>query len=104
MKRIYSVSLKVSELDRSKIFKSDKTGISYANLNIRIDTEADEEYKQLSVWENQSKEERDAKENKKYLDSGAKLVWEEPTGDITPSIPTQSENFKEIPEKDDLPF
>lgn len=94
MASIYSASIDLSLIDKSKI--TEKNGKKYYNIQITLKDEADQYGQILSITENQSKEERESNVPKKYLGNG-KLVW----SDNKPSEPKQAESK---PAEDDLPF
>ena len=95
MASIYSASIDLSLIDKSKI--TEKNGKKYYNVQITLKDEADQYGQILSITENQSKEEREAKTAKKYLGNG-KLVWSDKVSE--PSTATPSTVVKD----DDLPF
>jgi hypothetical protein len=96
MASIFSASIDLSLIDKSKI--TEKNGKKYYNIQITLKDEADQYGQILSITENQSKEEREAKTNKKYLGNG-KLVWSD--NKVSEPAPAQSTSTKV---EDDLPF
>jgi hypothetical protein len=97
MASIYSASIDLSLIDKSKI--TEKNGKKYYNIQITLKDEADQYGQILSITENQSKEEREAKTAKKYLGNG-KLVW----SDNKVSEPAQAQSTSTVVVEDDLPF
>lgn len=97
MASIYSASIDLSIIDKSKI--TEKNGKKYYNIQITLKDEADQYGQILSITENQSKEERESKTAKKYLGNG-KLVWSD--NKVSEPAPSQSTNTQI--EETDLPF
>ena len=97
MASIYSASIDLSLIDKSKI--TEKNGKKYYNIQITLKDEADQYGQILSITENQSKEEREAKTNKKYLGNG-KLVW----SDNKVNEPAQVPAKNTVVDDQELPF
>jgi hypothetical protein len=72
MAKILNVSINVDKITKSKLIKGKKG--TYLSLNIAVNDEKDQFENDCSVWENQSKEERDSKTLKNYLGNG-KVIW-----------------------------
>ena len=72
MAQILGVSIDVTKLTKSR-FITGKKG-TYANIQIALNDEKDQFGNDCSVWESQSKEERDAKTPKNFLGNG-KIIW-----------------------------
>ena len=72
MAKILNVSINVDKITKSKLIKGKKG--TYLSLNIAVNDEKDQFDNDCSVWENQSKEERDSKTLKNYLGNG-KVIW-----------------------------
>lgn len=83
MATILNASLNVAKIDKTKLIAG-KTG-QFLNVTITINDEVDKFGNNASIFESQSKEEREAKAPKNYLGNG-KVIW---TSDK---------------KKDDLPF
>jgi hypothetical protein len=83
MATILNASLNVAKIDKTKLIAG-KTG-QFLNVTITINDEVDKFGNNASIFESQSKEEREAKTPKNYLGNG-KVIW---TSDK---------------KKDDLPF
>lgn len=93
MAHLISLSIDVSKIDKSKLIKGEK-GI-YLNLNLSVNDSKDQFGNDVSAWHGQSKEERDAGQQKVYLGNG-RVLW---TGTQQP----QGEHLKEE-DLDNLPF
>jgi hypothetical protein len=83
MATILNASLNVAKIDKTKLIAG-KTG-QFLNITITINDEVDKFGNNASIFESQTKEEREAKTPKNYLGNG-KVIW---TSDK---------------KKDDLPF
>ena len=72
MATILNASLNVAKIDKTKLIAG-KTG-QFLNVTITINDEVDKYGNNASIFESQSKEEREAKTPKKYLGNG-KVIW-----------------------------
>lgn len=72
MATILNASLNVAKIDKTKLI-SGKTG-QFLNVTITINDEVDKFGNNASIFESQSKEEREAKTPKNYLGNG-KVIW-----------------------------
>ena len=98
MAKILNVSVNVEKINKAKLIKGKKG--TYLSLNIAINDEKDQFENDCSVWENQSKEEREAKADKNYLGNG-KIIW---SNDPEATTQKAQEVGQEVDEDDDLPF
>jgi len=73
MARLISLSIDLSKIDKSKIKTSDKGG-QYYDVTISVNDEVNKFGQDVSMYESQSKDEREAKASKKYLGNG-KTFW-----------------------------
>lgn len=97
MGAIISASIDLAKIDRSKI-TAGKNGAKYYNILISVNDEKNQYGQDVAISENQTKEERERGEKKKYLGNG-KTIWS--GGNTTQR--TQS-NPNPPPSEDDLPF
>ena len=72
MATILSASLNVAKIDKTKLIAG-KTG-QFLNVTITINDEVDKFGNNASIFESQTKEEREAKTPKNYLGNG-KVIW-----------------------------
>lgn len=72
MATILNASLNVAKIDKTKLI-SGKTG-QFLNVTITINDEVDKFGNNASIFESQTKEEREAKTPKNYLGNG-KVIW-----------------------------
>ena len=98
MATIISASIDLTKIVKSKI-KEHANGSKYYNIQIFINDEPDKYGNNVSVQDNQTKEEREAKDKKNYLGNG-KVLWE---GNQKKSD-SVTETKSETPADDDLPF
>lgn len=97
MSKLLSLSVDVSKITKDKLIPGKKG--KYLKLTVSIGDEKDQYGNDVSCWEEQSKEERDAKKKKNFLGNG-KVFWE---SDSRPSQETHNHE-DESEEEDDLPF
>lgn len=67
MAQLLNGSICLSDIPKDKIWKSEKTGKQYLNINVWINDDADKFGNNGSIQVSQTKEERDANEAKKYV-------------------------------------
>jgi hypothetical protein len=106
MAQLFSASLDVSKITKSKLVKGEKG--NYLNITISINDETDKYGNVLTITESQTQEEREAKANRNYLANG-KLVWSTEGGSTAkqtpPAKPTPISSSEAIVEEgDQLPF
>lgn len=76
MSKLLGIKLDVTKLDKTRFFKAE-SGAIYADLDVWINEDADEDWKIVSVNQAQTKEEREAKEKKTFCGNGKLLYgWE----------------------------
>ena len=74
MGKIINVKVDVTKLDKDKFFKGKKG--TYANITVAENMDGESEYGDTHyVYEQQSKEEREAKTPKNYLGNGKEFVF-----------------------------
>ncbi len=97
MAQILNVKINLDKIIESKAFKG-KSG-RYYDVTITINDEADKFGNNVSVYDTQSKEDRENKAEKNYIGNG-KTIW---TSGKTPGV--QSQPARGVPSFDnDLPF
>lgn len=103
MAKILSVSIDVTKLDKTRFYKGQKG--TYANLQISVNDEPDQYGNDCSVWESQSKEERDAKKDRNFVGNG-KIVWSKDVQTTSNESKPEALQFETIVNQtgDDLPF
>lgn len=67
MSKLLSGSICLTDIPKDKIWKSDKTGKQYLNINVWLNDEPDQYNNNGSIQVGQTKEEREAKEKKVYV-------------------------------------
>jgi len=92
------ISICLSDIPASARKKSDKNGKIYCEIVVDKRKEKDAYGNDLTVYVNQSKEEREAKKPKEYIGNGKTIEFSRPTPEATP-IPNNIEE-----QTNDLPF
>lgn len=67
MSKLLTGSICLTDIPKDKIWKSEKTGKQYLNINVWINDDADKFGNNGSIQVNQTKEEREAKDTKVYV-------------------------------------
>ena len=103
MAKLISVSIDVTKLDKNKFIRGKKG--TYADLTISLNDQEDQYGNTVSIWQAQTKEERDAKERRNFLGNG-KVIWE---NDGQPRRQSAHERakangYQPDPEQNSLPF
>lgn len=84
MAKLISASIDLTKIDKSKIVSVNKqgqpfaNGAKYLNVTIAVNDERNEYDQDTSIYIQQSKEEREAKQNRTYIGNG-KIVWSSST-------------------------
>ena len=104
-KMMFGISLDVTKIPKDKLVKGKKG--TYLSLTGFIDDELNDYDQNISVWLEQSKEEREDKASKVYLGNG-KLFWSDDK-ELLPTAKTEVVGEAEKPkaqqdDDDDLPF
>jgi hypothetical protein len=102
MAGLLNISINVADLPKEK-FVQGKKG-TYYNFTVSVNDDTNQFGQNVSVYDSQTKEEREAKKQKKYIGNG-KVVWTdgqmtvvqktEDVGDVEP---------KQVESSDGLPF
>ena len=99
MASIIKTSIDLTKIDKTKIIDGKKG--KYLPITITINDELDQFNNQGPVIISQSKEEREAKENKVYL-GNVQVVWT--NGDNVPVAPRDGAPTQPAAVEEDLPF
>jgi hypothetical protein len=107
MSKLLSGSICLTDIPKDKIWKSEKTGKQYLNINVWINDDADKFGNNGSIQVNQTKEEREAKDTKVYV-GNLKFVEAKqqnaaanvPVKKSAPAAPVEDAEIVD----DDLPF
>jgi len=73
MGQLISVSVSLAKIDKTR-FTTDKNGNKYLQLTLSVNDEADQYGKDVQVWMEQTKEEREAKASRVFCGNG-KVVF-----------------------------
>ena len=117
MATMFNIKINFSKIDKTKLFKSEKTGNMWGTITGCINDEVDDYGNNTSAWFEQTKEEKDAKEAKSYVGNG-KAFWssgpvtiitkDNPNGVVvsnnTDDTPTAKVEKKSTTESESLPF
>lgn len=98
MAKIILASIDLNKIDRAKVVNKDN-GAKYYNISIFINDEKDKYGNDVAIAELQPKEQREAKEKKKYIGNG-KIVWHSNVDRNS----SQTNEVKHNAERDELPF
>lgn len=102
MSTLINLSLRVDQLPKEK-FVAGKDGKVYYNFTIAVNDEANQFGQNVSAYDSQTKEEREAKKSKSYIGNG-NVVWTD--GKIV-AVKKENTSAKVTTVKDatsDLPF
>jgi len=100
--KIVSASIDLTKINKSKIQTKDKNGnpykngAQYYNLTLMINDTPDKFGNTVSISDNQTKEEREAKLPKTYLGNG-KVVWEGESKQVPMSNPSTFQGESDLP-------
>ena len=99
MSALINLSIRVDQLQKQK-FVAGKDGKVYYNFTIAVNDEANQFGQNVSAYDSQTKEEREAKKAKLYIGNG-NVIWND--GKITT---VKKENIAEKAQtvEDNLPF
>lgn len=101
MATLISASINLSKLDKTKIVRG-KDGSQYYDLTISVNDTKNDYGQDVSIYDKQSKEQREAKEKKTFLGNG-KIFWSSrPTEQNSPQ-PNQNTK-SQADETDNLQF
>ena len=98
MGTLLNLSIDLTKIDKSKIIEGKKGG-KYYNLTVSINDQKDEYDNDVSAWDSQTKEERESKEQRKFLGNG-RVLWSTSQESKQP----KQEETKQSDKNDDLPF
>lgn len=97
MAQLVAVSIDLTKIDKTRIVEG-KNGGKYVNLTISVNDEEDQYGNNVSLWQSQTKEEREAKANRLFLGNG-KSLWSGTNDTGKKDVSKQLQ-----PQHDDLPF
>jgi len=102
MAKLLSAKLDVSKITKSKLYKGEKG--TYCSITISLNDEIDTYGNNVSVYEEQTKEERDQKAPRNYLGNG-KVFWSNDGQQVAPKQQFGGAGAPLIAEDEqDLPF
>lgn len=101
MSAIINLSINLDKINKSKII-SGKKG-SYYNVTVSLNNDVDPYGNNASIFEAQTKEERDAKASRNYLGNG-KVAWTDGSVSVAEGQQQQQPVMEEAGADLDLPF
>ena len=99
MGALINVSINLDKLDKTKIIKGKKG--NYYQLTLSVQDETSQFGDNASVYDSQSKEEREAKANRNYVGNGS-VIWTD--GNIVAAERKQQPAQEPAVEEADFPF
>lgn len=102
MSALLNVSLRVDKLPREK-FVMGKDGAVYLNFTVAVNDEPNQFGQNVSAYDSQTKEEREAKKSKNYLGNG-NVVWTDGKINAVKKEAAAGKQVESVLEKDLLPF
>lgn len=104
MSALINVSIDVAKLPKEKFIEG-KNGRVYYNFTLSVNDETNQYGQNVSIFDSQSKEEREAKKEKTYLGNG-KVVWTDGTcaKAVWQDSESNSPSKVEVKAETDLPF
>lgn len=99
MGALINVSINLDKLDKSKIIKGKKG--NYYQLTLSVQDETSAYGDNASIYDSQSKEEREAKANRNYVGNGS-VIWTD--GNIVAAERKQQPAQEPAVEEADFPF
>ena len=94
MSKLLSISLDVTKINKSELVTGAKG--TYLNLTVSLSDEADKFGNTVSAWQSQTKEQREAKENRNFLGNGKVLFDSDGASKPAPQ-PQQQEEDNSLP-------
>ena len=101
MSTLINLSINLDKIDKSKIITGQKG--KYLNLTVSVNDETNQYGQNVSVSHGQTKEEREAKNDKVYLGNG-QVVWTDGSVKTADKTDSPSPSTEVAPGDDDLPF
>lgn len=100
MSALLNVSIDVASLPKEK-FVTAKNGKVYYNFTVSVNDDTNDYGQNVSIYDSQTKEEREAKKSKNYLGNG-KVVWTD--GNVKLAERQEESVQNNLVETVDLPF
>lgn len=103
MAQLINASINLSQIDKTKIIEGKKG--KYINVTISVNDEKDQYDNDTSIYIAQSKEEREAKQDRIYLGNGRVFWSSDSQPEAKASAPKpQAKPEAKVTEEEDLPF
>jgi len=88
MSKLLSISLDVTKINKSELVTGAKG--TYLNLTVSLNDDSDKFGNTVSAWQSQTKEQREAKENRTFLGNG-KVLFDSDVASKPSPAPVQQE-------------
>lgn len=102
MSKLISINIDVKKINKERLYHG-KKGV-YCGITMILMDEPDDHGNDVQVWEEQTKDEREAKKDRNFLGSG-KVIWTDERDEGSAVEQYESSiNNQDPGEDDDLPF
>jgi hypothetical protein len=103
MSQLLSIKIDFKKVPQEKLYKGTKG--TYGNITVSINDQVDQYGNNVSVWYEQSKEEREAKAERIYLGNG-KVIFSGGSAPAPAPVPVHASiiSAQQTPDTSDLPF
>lgn len=96
MAKLVAASINLSKIDKQKMKKS-KNGDLYYDITISVNDKENTYGQDVSIYEAQTKEQREAKADKKYIGSGKTFWTNEKKAEAIQQPETKTEDLTDLP-------
>lgn len=104
MSKLIKAKIDVTKIDKTKLFEGKKG--KYLDLDIWVDEQEPEEWKQVSISQQQTKEERENRTPKNYIGNGElKWGWDTPASNAPGPVEMDDSPRQDLStDGDEIPF
>lgn len=95
MGQIISLSIDVNKITPKRLYEG-KNGAKYLKLTVSVNDDVDQYGNNVSCYEEQTKDEREAKAQRNYLGNG-KVTWKSDGSSTTTKQPEQPKEKQKLP-------
>lgn len=88
MSKLISASIDVNKISKDRLYKGKKG--TYLKLTFDLKDEADQYGNNVSIWEEQTEEERKSKANRNFLGNG-KVVWSSGSEPVSSNVESEED-------------
>lgn len=98
-----NIKIDVTKIEKGRLYKGKKG--TYLNLTIAIADEPDDYGNDITVWQEQTKAERENRDHRNFLGSSGKIFWRSRPEVTEPdSGGVDSNTYDDAPDSDTIPF